>query len=289
MPGLDEREVSDANRVSDAMHRPVRLRRHGMVRLKQARELGEWRDSRVQRDKCGRYFLILAIKVPARVDASIWSSQAYGDAFLDPGGRTFHTLYSPDGVAAKMGDDFYGGMLPRLKRADRVMGAAACARSLLSAGLDDAVDRRKTFRRERRLRMRAQRLRTKVYNCVRELHRKTARFLCSNFKAIYIPRFAVGRRDSTQLARRISNGAVRNLMTFAHAEFLTTLRQYAEPRGVHVITVGESYTTKTCTFCGHQNDVGARKTIVCSACQGKADRDYAGARNIAMRTAMALE
>jgi Putative transposase DNA-binding domain len=123
--------------------------------------------------------------------------------------------------------------------------------------------RRKTtdgpVRGYRRMLARAQALRTKVGNCVRDLHRKAARFLCANFKAIYIPRFESGRISrSTELSRRIGNGAVRSLMTFSHTEFFNMLKQYALARGVHVIEVGESYTTKTCTFCGFRTTWGAK-------------------------------
>jgi transposase len=274
-----ETERARADRAKHAMNRPMRTSRKDMVRLKRFKRKGKWCDSKVTKDECGHHYLELSIKVPVKELSPIWENQAYTDAFLDPGGRTFQTLYCPDGIAAKIGDDFYGLMLNKLRRADHIMGAA---------------DRRKKtegpVRGYRRMLARAQALRTKVRNCVRNLHRKTARFLCSNFKAIHIPRFETGKiARVTELSRRISSGSVRGLMTFAHAEFFHFLEQYAIARGVHVIQVGESYTTKTCTFCGFQNDVGSRKTIKCASCGGKADRDHAGSRNIGIRTAMASE
>ena len=84
----------------------------------------------------------------------------------------------------------------------------------------------------------------------------------------------------------MANKSVRNLATFAHGEFLDRLKVYAAARGVHVVEVCEAFTTKTCTFCGHLNDVGDRKTIVCASCAKSVDRDFAGARNIALKTAM---
>jgi putative transposase len=285
--GLTGREAVGADGVSAAMRAPIRMHRREMVRMKRAQSLGDWGESKIQKDKCGRYHLILVIKVSeAQAKAIVLTEQPYQDAFLDPGGRTFHTMYCPDGVAAKIGDNFYALMLPRLRRSDRIDGAAA---SLGAKPPDDAAARKKTRRKIKRMRARAQRLRTRVYNCVRDLHRKTARFLCINFKAVHIPAFKAGRPRprSMELARRINSKAVRNLMTFAHAEFLTTLQAYASVRGVHVVVVGEAYTTKTCTFCGHLNDVGAKKTIKCQACGLKADRDYAGSRNVGLRTATA--
>ena len=272
-------ERARADQAKSAMNKPMRTSRKDMVRLKRFKQKGTWCDSKVTRDECGHHYLELSMKVSTKEPLPIWENQAYTDAFLDPGGRTFQTLYCPDGIAAKIGDDFYGLMMNRLRRSDQIMGAA---------------DRRKKTngpsRGYRRMLARTQALRTKVRNCVRNLHRKTARFLCSNFKAIHIPRFETDKiARVTELSRRISSGTVRSLMTFAHADFFHFLRQYALARGVHVIQVGESYTTKTCTFCGFQNDVGSKKTIKCSSCGGKADRDHAGSRNIGLRTAMASE
>jgi transposase len=48
---------------------------------------------------------------------------------------------------------------------------------------------------------------------------------------------------------------------------------------VTVTPVSEAYTTKTCTRCGHENDVGAARHVV-SSLRLRVDRDIAGARNI---------
>ena len=274
--------TGDTN-VTSAATRPIRLKRCDMVRLKRAATMGvegstsDWCEAKVIRDRGGHHHLYLPIKVTEREAAPIWTSQGYQDAFLDPGGRTFMTMYSPDGVAAAIGDDFYANKLPTLRKADGVMGAAERRRTQL--GGED--------RNYRRMLLRAHVLRTKVRNCVRDLHRKTARFLCANFKAVFIPKFETGRIGSTtQLARRILSGAVRGLMTFAHGEFLQTLLKYARARSVHVIQVGESHTTLTCTFCGQRNDVGSKKRFRCCGCRRTVHRDPAASRNIGFRTAV---
>ena len=77
-----------------------------------------------------------------------------------------------------------------------------------------------------RIRRRAQALRTKVRNVVRDLHRKTCVLLCRNFTKIFLPTL-----DTVALThvgnRVINNKAVRNLMTFAHGEFRVTLQPNA--------------------------------------------------------------
>jgi hypothetical protein len=83
-----------------------------------------------------------------------------------------------------------------------------------------------------------------------------------NFNAIFLPPWTWG---CHRCNRVINNKAVRNLMTFAR-RFRVTLNRYAADRGVIVTPVSEAYTTKTCTRCGVQNDVGAARHVSCSGC-----------------------
>jgi hypothetical protein len=88
----------------------------------------------------------------------------------------------------------------------------------------------------KRIRRRAQALRTKVRNVIRDLHRKTCSLLCANFNAIFLPPLDV--TGMSQVGNRvINNKAVRNLMTFAR-QFRVTLNRYAADRGVIVTPVG---------------------------------------------------
>ena len=262
----------------------TRVRGKSAKRSMKALQDGRVADCKVTRNRAGRYYLLLVQKVPAKESSPIWEMQSYQDAFLDPGGRTFQTYWSPDGVAGKLGDEFYNIIKPCLLRADRATSRATKLRNRdfsLIAGLTS----RQVRRRFKRARLRAQRLRDKVYNSVRDLHRKAANFLCSNFRAIFI-----GTTDGQKICAghsQISNDCVRNLMTFALAEFRSHLEEYAKARGVHVFVVGEDYTTMTCTGCGDMQDRGSAKIISCQVCNLQVDRDYAGGRNIGLKTAMA--
>ena len=262
------------NALRRAFNKPIDLGIRGMLRLRKALSRGKPGDATIKKDENGRYYLEQPIKVPARETSPIWEQQAYRDAFIDPGGRTMLTVYSADGVAAKIGDDFYDMQWRRLRRSDSLQSAIQLAKN-------EGVNGRKERVRLKRMAKRAQALRTKVRNSVRDLHRKAMRFLCLNFQAIFIPpkfKVAVENVDS-----RISCKATRKVMTFAHCEFYDKLKQYAMARGVHVIDIGEAYTTKTCTLCGAQDDVGARKEIRCRVCHRKTDRDFAASRNEHMR------
>ena len=231
---------------------------------------GEACDGEVIRTKNGRWYIVL----PRKMIIEKCNPEG-GIVALDPGGRTFNTMYSPDGICGKIGDGLYDepSVQKALAKADKLMS--------LSAKLDVRC------RRRRNVLNRAQALRTKVRDIVRDVHRKTWSFLCNNFSRIFIPPFKAP--EMIGVGRRVlNNKAVRNLTTFAHSEFRNGLVSYASKRGVDVHVGSEAWTTKTCTGCGHVMDVGSRKFVDCSACNQRMDRDVSGARNIFLRNATAL-
>jgi putative transposase len=227
-------------------------------------------DVEILRDERGKWYLIQPIKTPiAPIPPA--DSAKLGEGYVDPGGRTFLTVYCPEGVVMKIGDGTYDLLKHKLIKADNCMSAATLLKSAGGHGW-----------KVKRIRRRAQALRTKVRNVIRDLHRKTCSLLCANFNAIFLPPLDV--TGMSQIGNRvINNKAVRNLMTFAHGEFRVTLNRYAADRGVIVTPVSEAYTTKTCTRCGVQNDVGAARHVSCSGCGLRMERDIAGSRNVALR------
>lgn len=253
---------------------PLRLRKKDEKKVVKAFAEGGICDSEMMCDTSGRWYILLVVKgsVAARP-----SEKPYGPVYMDPGGRTMDTFYSPDGVAGKLGDGFYDLILPLLVRADDATGKNDRYKA---EGL-------KTARTRRRLRIRAQALRTKVRDTVRDLHRKMCRFLCDNFSTIYLPPFT-GAAVSSVRGRTIGSKVVRNLMTFAHGEFRVFLHQYAAARGVTVEIVSEAFTTKTCTACGRLNEVGAASVVRCG-CGLTIDRDLTAARNTGLRSACSKE
>ena len=252
----------------------IRLASKDKKRLIKHLAVGKECDIGVTRTVNGKWYLVLPRK--ATVDAA---DPQWGDAFLDPGGRTFQTVFSPDGLCGKIGDEFYldDSVKGRLLRADALMSVAAKLKDEGYVG-----------RKRKGVLRRAQALRTKVHDVVRDLHRKTCRFLCDNFRAVFIPEFKAP--EMTRIGDRVIGcKAVRNLMTFAHSEFRNKLIEYGGRRGTRVYVVSEAWTTKTCTGCGHVMDVGSAKTVACEKCGLRLDRDHAAGRNIFMRSYQALK
>jgi putative transposase len=263
----------------------LRVRKRGRNKVKEMRARSVPGKSQcaadVVRDEAGRWYVVQPFHVAAKEPAPIWESQSYQDVFIDPGARTFASFWSPDGVAGKLGDGLYPIIKKTLFRADRLTSETARLRNI-----PRGTRGRKTRCQLRRLSAKSQALRTKVRDIVRDLHHKAARFLCENFKAVHIGNMHGGEVCGLG-GRTINSKAVRNLMTFALAEFHGYMASYAKARGVHFFVVGEEHTTRTCTSCGDNMDRGSVKTIDCKKCNTKVDRDIASGRNLALKIAMA--
>lgn len=84
--------------------------------------------------------------------------------------------------------------------------------------------------------------------------------------------------------RKLDTKTARAMLTWGHHRFKSHLKQAASRRGVVVIDVNESYTSKTCTGCGHVHEkLGGNRVFQCPNCGHKYDRDWGGARNIFIR------
>ena len=241
----------------------LRMGARSARRLSRVLKTGKMCDANVVKDACGTIRVHIPIEVPFE---SVTSRLVKHQVVMDCGGRTFNSFYSASGVCGHIGHLFYEKHLNRqLLRADLCMSLANKTRG----------------RKQRRLRRRAQALRTKVRNVVRDLHRKTCRFLCDNFDSIFVTKLS--RSAVRKLGRRINNKAVRNLMSFANAEFIFKLKDYAAVRGVEVVHVSEGFTTKTCPECGRVRDMGSKSTRECE-CGFNGHRDLYSAKGIFLRT-----
>ena len=231
-------------------------------------------DCRMLMDRLGHVYL----SVPYRKEFSepACDNQA-GIVALDPGVRTFMTAYGIKGtntVIRKIGDRD----ITRIQR--------------LCIFLDRTVSNynnkknRKTYKK-RSLKKAEHRLRMRIRNLVKDVHFKTASWLCKTFKNIIIPPF-----ETSQMVKRgsrcIGNRTVRSMLTWAHYGFRQRLVSKAEEMGCKVHVLGEHYTTKTCTSCGFYNPrIKGEKVLTCPCCNVKVDRDVSGARNILLKNTRA--
>ena len=221
-------------------------------------------DCRLQMDHLGRFYLL----IPVKSNVVAIENQGGKVAFLDPGVRTFQTIYSPTpGVAYKVCD-----------REMRRLHTLQLQIDTLNAIRSSAVERSRKLRLQRALRRAWYRLQ----HCVDDLHYKTAHFLCSNFETIIVPPFETSnmvRRGN----RRIGRTTVRDMTCLSHYKFRQRLLHIAKQRSCRVFVMGEEYTSKTCSHCGQIQDVGGMESVTCNACGVTMDRDVRGARNIGLK------
>ena len=206
----------------------------------------------------GRFYLIVPVRVPCREIREPRQSVVA----LDLGIRTFLTYYSDETHGSIGKGDF-----------------AQIVRLLLC--LDDLLSRiaKASAKRRQRMKKAAARLRWRIRDLIDELHRKSAVFLATRFETILLPTFETSRMTS-KASRRIRSKTVRSMLTFAFYRFRQCLESVAERYGARVLLVDESYTSKTCSYCGHVQEIGGRKRFRCKNCQVDVDRDFNGARGI---------
>jgi putative transposase len=223
-------------------------------------------DSRLVRDKLGRYFLCVPFDRPIQLPPPTSIDRVVA---IDPGVRTFLTTYDQDGGVHEW-------------------GKGDCARFYrLALHVDDINAKASKAKHKRRYRLRRAitRLYARIRNLTDEVHRKAARWLCTTYNTIVIPAF-----NSSQMVqksrRRIHTKTVRSMLHWSHYRFRQRLLYTAEQHGhvsVHVVT--EEYTSKSCGVCGAlHHTLGGNKHFKCPTCDWECDRDVNGARNILLKT-----
>ena len=193
---------------------------------------------------------------------------------LDVGIRKFLTYYSEDSCG------FIGkNVTDRLFR--------------LSKALDDLVSNitKVTGKLKKILKNKADRLRVKIKNLVKELHYKTCNFLINNFDVVLLPHYKVS-DFVIKSGRKLNNKTVRNMLSLNFYKFSQILiRKFNEKKGSliignklfsRVIRVNEAYTSKTQTWNGKIVPVGSKEILHISK-NVTIDRDINGARNIFLR------
>ena len=219
---------------------------------------------KIQKMYPNKYYLIVSQKKQKQKQ-----NQKHNVVSLDPGMRTFQTFYSPDGIVGKLGHNFADEkLLPLGKRIDN---------------LTSIRSKCKKYKTRSNLRKRMALLRTKIKNITSNLHWKTIKFLCDNFKTILLPTFET-KKMSHKIKRCITSKTTRMLLSLSHYKFKQKLLYMGSKRGNRVIIVNEAFTTKTCGKCGEINqNIGGKKIFKCNKCGICVDRDINGARNILLR------
>jgi putative transposase len=198
--------------------------------------------------------------VPIKVEAKKKIPNKEEWCSIDPGVRTFNTVYSEN-------------MILKIKvNADKVKL------------LHDKIDKFKSMRdkkiiKRKRLRRRERKAYFKINNLIDELHFKTISYLTKTFNYIILPIF-----ESQEMSKKIRiKGVNRNLLQLKHFLFKERLKSKCMLEKTYLDICTEEYTTKTCGNCGNIKDVGFSSVYSCLSCGVVIDRDVNGARNIGIK------
>ena len=226
-------------------------------------------DCRLVLDRLGRFYLHIPIVREYSVQAC--ESQASKWASIDPGVRTFATIYSPTpGVCFKIGDKSISRIQRLCSFLDKLISKTSCASSKCS---------------QKRMKKAQERMRQRIRHLVDEVHWKTINFLLSKFDHLIVPPFKVSGMVKKG-TRKINSKSVRQMLSWRFYEFRMRLKTRAEAVGKLVYERGEEYTSKTCTCCQKiKHNLGGAKIYRCMHCHIHYDRDVGGARNIFLKNA----
>jgi len=217
-------------------------------------------DCKIILSKTGKWYLCITESKNIITD-----NQSGKIASLDPGIRTFQTLYSPNGICESIGENVCQRIVTYGLKIDRLISKCTGLNCKKRYRLKKAINRKRETLR----------------NLVDDLHWKTIKHLFNNYDTIIIPDTKVqGMINKNN--RKIGNKSVRSILSLRHYEFRQRLITKAEEyKNKHVIICDEKYTSKTCTNCGNINwKLGGNKIYECNLCKIKIDRDINGARNI---------
>jgi putative transposase len=121
------------------------------------------------------------------------------------------------------------------------------------------------------------RLKRKMQNLVKDLHRKLACFLAKNYDVVYIPNYRVKKIYAKNKSNKTNR---KNQLNWGWYKFVKELEYRCAKHGSVAIIVEEAYTSKTCSKCGHVQEIGSKKVFNCPNCNHRLDRDLNGAINI---------
>ena len=205
--------------------------------------------------KNNKWFLLVPIKTKIEV---LKNRKEY--CSLDPGIRSFQTVYSEDMVLQ---------IKVKKEMIKKLQNKIDTFRSL----------RAKKIIKKKRLKRRERSIYWRMNNLIDDLHHKTSNFLTQTFNYIILPSF-----ESQEMTKKNKIKCInRDLLQLKHYLFQQRLRAKCKLRQCTLDICTEEYTSKTCGRCGCLNNVGSKDVFSCGKCGLIIDRDVNGARNIAVK------
>lgn len=203
------------------------------------------------------------LNIPMRKDFEKQKIQPkkYNVCGIDPGLKTFMTIYNPQGECEKIFNR---------DKTKRLTNLVKKKYSLLK--LKDK--KRKHYKALIKINYKIE--------CFRkELHYKSAIHICSKYNEVYIGKLStksfIGKKNNMQPLDKLYG------LALGHCQFRTILENKALEFNVNLNICKEHYTSKTCGVCGNTKDIGSNSEYECKICKCHLDRDLNGARNILIK------
>jgi putative transposase len=121
--------------------------------------------------------------------------------------------------------------------------------------------------------------REKLRNRIKDMHYKSIKYLCNNFKAILLGKLSTKSCIANKNSK-LNNVAKKDLINLKHFNFRQLLLAKGEVTNTDVQIVDESFTSKKCLKCDLINTSNSSKQFNCSQCNFSADRDIHSGFNI---------
>jgi putative transposase len=205
-----------------------------------------------------KWFLCVPITIPKKTDEL--KTEKKQVCSLDPGVRTFQTVYSEDSVS-------------QIKINKELIDKLQFKLDHFKSLRDRKIIKNKRFKR------REKKIYFRLDNLINDLHFKTINYLTNTFQHIIIPKF-----ESQELSKKIRCKNVnRNLLQLRHFQFRQRLESKCRVRKCTLDVCTEEYTSKTCGRCGNVANIGSNDVYKCKKCDLVIDRDVNGARNIMIK------
>lgn len=216
-------------------------------------------DSRLFKTPLNKYYL----SIPEAL--VIGENQAKNKIiFIDPGQSTFITGYDPSGKIITIGEKDIG----RICRLQHY-------KNKLQGRIEKEVVKHKRYKMRKALLS----INENIKNLVDDFHKKTTKFLTSNYNNIFIPKL------NFHKCKKLNTKDKQKMASLRLCELVDRLiMKTREIKNCKVEIVNEAFTTKTCSNCGEQKEtINRNRVYECNKCGLSIDRDINASKNIMLR------
>ena len=180
---------------------------------------------------------------------------------IDPGVRTFLTVYSKDKVH-EIGTNINETLNKYYNKIDKLNERKSKSK-IKNKDYKNAITH----------------VYDKITNKISDMHWKVSRYLCLTYDTIKIGKISTSKIVLNETSN-INEKTKRVLMSLAHYRFRMRLKCQCEKYNIKYVEVDEYKTTKQCSECKEENIVGDKKIYECINCNLRIDRDINASINI---------